>query len=238
LEHAAYFCRVHDDKKNKANVLEGGRRYPLKRAFTLVELLVVLAILAILISIAVNAIPDLIHRAERSDALAKTRTMGTAVLLYAADHQGQLPPLFPGQVLEYEPGRGGRIVTECAEYLQLTRSPEKYLVRSLLPKAYARLREPADQNTMRVWVMNSMINSGDEEIRPFGTLGPPGLPPTNPAPLARIFPHNLWMISTADRQQPNVASASWRASAPPLPPLGNYRAVFHFDGSAGLENIP
>jgi prepilin-type N-terminal cleavage/methylation domain-containing protein len=223
---------------NPASFCQGMRRHGVQRAFTLVEMLVVLAILAILISLAVTMIPDLIRRAERSDALAKTRTMGTAVLLYAADHQGQLPPLFPGQVLEYEPGRGGRIVSECVEYLQIAASPEKYLVRSLLPRAYARLREPADQNAMRVWVMNSTINSGENEIKPFGTLGPPGLPPTNTAPLARISPHNLWMISTADRMHPNVANATWRASAPPLPPLGDYRAVFRFDGSAGLENIP
>jgi prepilin-type N-terminal cleavage/methylation domain-containing protein len=220
------------------SLLQGMRRPRVRRAFTLVELLVVLAILAILISLAVTLIPDLIRRSERSDALAKTRTMGTAVLLYAADHQGRLPPLFPGQVLEYEPGRGGRIVTECAEYLQITAGPEKYLVRTLLPRAYARLREPANQNTMRVWVMNASINSGGDEIKPFGTLGPPGLPPTNTVPLARIFPQNLWMISTADRMQPNVVSASWRDSAPPLPPLGDFRAVFRFDGSAELENIP
>jgi hypothetical protein len=46
-----------------------------------------------------------------------------------------------------------------------------------------------------------------------------------------------WMISTADQEQPNVATASWKANAPPKPPLGNVRAVFRFDGSAGLVNI-
>lgn len=164
--------------------------------------------------------------------------MGTAVLLYAVDRHGVLPPLFPGQVLEYEAGRGGRIVTECAEYLQLDTNTEKYLVRSLMPRAYTRLREPANQNVMRVWVMNSSINTGDDEVKPFGTLGAPGDPPTNPAPLARMSTNNLWMISTADRLHTNVASASWQANAPALPPLRDYRAVFRFDGSAELEKIP
>ncbi len=208
------------------------------QGFTLTELLVVTAILAILASVAVAVVPEIIRRSEQPDALAKTRKMGAAALLYAADHHGVLPPLFPGQVLEYEAGRRGRIVTECAEYLQIDTNSEKYLVRSLMPRAYARLRDPADQNVLRVWVMNSSIVSGDGEIKPFGTLGPPGQPPTNSSPLARIFPNNLWMISTADRQQTNVASASWRANTPPVPPLGNYRAIFRFDGSAGLEKIP
>lgn len=209
-----------------------------KKGFTLTELLVVIALVAILASVVGALMPDLISRSERPDALAKTRRMGAAVLLYAADHHGVLPPLFPGQVLEYEAGRGGRIVTECAAYLQIDTSQQRYLVRSLMPRAYARLRDPADQNLLRVWVMNSSIVSENGEIRPFGTLGPPGQPPTNSAPLARIFPNNLWMISTADRLHTNVASASWRANAPPFPPLGNYRAIFRFDGSAGLEKTP
>jgi hypothetical protein len=45
------------------------------------------------------------------------------------------------------------------------------------------------------------------------------------------------MITTADQKQPNVASAPWRANTPPAPPLGDARAVFRFDGSAGLVKI-
>jgi prepilin-type N-terminal cleavage/methylation domain-containing protein len=71
------------------------------RAFTIVELLVVIAIVAVLAGLAVTAMPGLMERAERADALAKTRTMGQAVLQYVPDHAGKLPPLFPGQVLEY-----------------------------------------------------------------------------------------------------------------------------------------
>ena len=207
--------------------------------FTLTELLVVIAILAILAALAVALVPELIRRSEQPDALAKTRAMGTAVLLYASDHRGMLPTLFPGQVLEYEAGRGGRIVTECADYLPLNTNVGKYLVRSLMPRAYARLRDPADQNLMRVWVMNASVISGDAEIKPFGVLGPPGQPPTNPESMARVLQGNTpWMMTTADRLQTNVVSASWRAFAPPFPPLGKYRATFNFDGSAGLEKIP
>jgi hypothetical protein len=45
------------------------------------------------------------------------------------------------------------------------------------------------------------------------------------------------MISTADQEHPNVATAPWKANTPPQPPLGKVRAVFRFDGSAGLVNI-
>jgi hypothetical protein len=34
-----------------------------------------------------------------------------------------------------------------------------------------------------------------------------------------------------------VSAAPWKANTPKDPPLGDVRAVFRFDGSAGLVNI-
>ena len=100
------------------------------------------------------------------------------MLQYPADHGGKLPPLFPGQVLEYEEGRGGRIVTECAAYLGVPTSPPKYLVFSLMPRAYARQTIPADRAQMRVWVMNTKLTNSGAVINPFGRVTTPGEPPT------------------------------------------------------------
>jgi prepilin-type N-terminal cleavage/methylation domain-containing protein len=207
-------------------------------AFTLVELLVTLAIVALLASLAATALPGLIQRADRADALSKTRTMGIAVLQYSPDHGGLLPPLFPGQVLEYEQGRGGRIVTECAAYLGLPQTPTPYLAASLMPRAYARLAEPSDKNLLRVYVMNTAVTNRDAVIYPFGRVTTQGQPPTGNTPLAAIAGTGApWMMSTADQTQPSVAGAPWRNNTPPQPPLGDQRAVFRFDGSAGLVNI-
>ncbi len=209
------------------------------RAFTLVELLVVIAIIAVLAGLAMTALPALQQRADRADALAKTRTMGQAVLSYVPDHAGKLPPLFPGQVLEYEADRGGRIVTECADYLGINQTEPKYLVTSLLPRAYARQTVPANPAQMRVWVMNSTLTNNDgTTTNPFGSVTTPGQPPTGNTTLAALAgAGSQWMMSTADQEQPNVASAPWKANAPRKPPLGEVRAVFRFDGSAGLVNI-
>jgi len=207
------------------------------RAFTLVELLVTIAIIGLLAALAVAAVPSVLQRADRADALAKLRTMGTAVLQYTADHNGLLPPLFPGQVLEYEQGRAGRIVTTCAAYLGLEPMPGKYLVRPLLPRAYARLREPADHSQMRVYVMNNIITINGRTLNPFGGIAG-GQVDGKSSPLASVagLP-DLWMISTADQEQPAVATKQWKNDTPPKPPLGDRRGVFRFDGSAGLVNI-
>ncbi len=208
------------------------------RAFTIIELLVVIALVAVLAALSLTALPGLMQRADRADALAKTRTMGQAVLQYVPDHAGKLPPLFPGQVLEYEPGRGGRIVTECAAYLGIGLSDERYLVTSLMPRAYARQNVPADLSQMRVWVMNSTVTNNGTITNPFGRVTTQGQTPTGNMNLAALRDAGpQWMISTADQSHPNVASAPWRANAPPEPPLGNVRAVFRFDGSGGLVNI-
>ena len=208
---------------------------PRGAAFSLVELLVVIAVVAVLASMVLAALPSIISRADQADALAKTRTMGQAVLQYASDHGGFLPPLFPGQVLEYEDGRGGRIVTECAAYLGIEAQSGKFLVTSLMPRAYARLNEPKDKNAMRVFVMNTAITNNGTVINPFGRVTTPGKPPTGNTPLAALAGSgNPWMISTADQKQPNVVSAPWRGNTPQDPPLGNKRAVFRFDGAGEL----
>jgi prepilin-type N-terminal cleavage/methylation domain-containing protein len=207
-------------------------------AFSLVELLVTIAIIGVLAVLTAAVLPYLTQRAERADALSKIRTMGTAVLQYVPDHGGLLPPLFPGQVLEYEQGRGGRIVTECAAYLGLPPEPARYLAAALMPRAYARLSTPADKNALRVYVMNTAVARHGTTTHPFGRVTTPGQPPTGPAALATLAGvQGEWMMSTADQTQPAVAGAPWKNNTPEKPPLGDQRAVFRFDGSAALVTM-
>jgi prepilin-type N-terminal cleavage/methylation domain-containing protein len=205
-------------------------------AFTLLELLVVLAIIAVLLATLLAVGPSIMARGDRADALAKIRKAGTAVKQYSADHAGRLPPLFPGQVLEYRPDRRGRIVTECASYLEIDPAMGPHLVRSLLPKAYARLTQPANPLEMRVFVMNTSItNAAGSVVRPFGGISG-GEVDGGTAPLAAVPSENRpLMMSTADQQQPWVAGAPWRNNAPAISPLGaGRRVVFYFDGAAEI----
>ena len=211
---------------------------PHHAAFTLVELLATLTILGVLAVLAIAVVPSVTARAERADALAKIRTMGTAVLQYTPDHGGLLPPLFPGQVLEYERGRGGRIVTECAAYLGLPAEPARYLAVQLMPRAYARVDAPADKNALRVYVMNTAVTNRGAVANPFGRVTTPGQPPTANTTLAALAgAEAAWMMSTADQTQSAVAAAPWKNNTAIRPPLGDVRAVFRFDGSAGLVPV-
>src|SRR5215213_6581646 len=72
-------------------VIISNRRYPMKRAFTLIELLIVVAIIAILAAIAVPNFLEAQTRAKIARVKNDLRTMATALESYAVDNQ-KYPP--------------------------------------------------------------------------------------------------------------------------------------------------
>ena len=60
-------------------------------AFTLVELLVVITIIAVLVSLSMGPIKNLTSNAQRLACASNMRQLGQAILLYAADNDGLLP---------------------------------------------------------------------------------------------------------------------------------------------------
>ena len=62
------------------------------RGFTLVEMLVVTAIIVILAAIAMPVFETAIKRAERVSCLSNIRNLGTAANLYADDYDDKYPP--------------------------------------------------------------------------------------------------------------------------------------------------
>lgn len=60
--------------------------------FTLVEMLVVIAIIALLASLVVPSVGNALMSARRTQCMSNMRQIGQAVLTYAAEHQGRLPP--------------------------------------------------------------------------------------------------------------------------------------------------
>jgi prepilin-type N-terminal cleavage/methylation domain-containing protein len=66
------------------------------RAFTLIELLVVIAIISLLVSILLPSLNRAKELARRVICASNLRGQGTAVLLYAGDHQDHLPPMHNG----------------------------------------------------------------------------------------------------------------------------------------------
>jgi prepilin-type N-terminal cleavage/methylation domain-containing protein len=67
-----------------------------RRAFTLVELLVVIAVIAILASILFPVFAQAREAARSNTCAANLRQLGIALQLYGRDHDGRYPPQDPG----------------------------------------------------------------------------------------------------------------------------------------------
>ncbi|MFH1496670.1 MAG: prepilin-type N-terminal cleavage/methylation domain-containing protein [Verrucomicrobiota bacterium] len=69
-----------------------------RRAFTLVELLIGIAVVTILTAILIPTVGGAIKRSHQAKCLQNLRSIGTAIQLYTIDHKGFLPgPTYHGQ---------------------------------------------------------------------------------------------------------------------------------------------
>jgi type II secretory pathway pseudopilin PulG len=209
-------------------------------AFSLIELLAALTIVAVLVILGIGAGRQTLAGAQRSDSLARLRTFGQAVLTYAGEHDSQLPgPLWPGQVLLYDAAETGRAVVRLAPYLEVEHRDSPYLVDRLLPKAFSRNGTTGALDDLRVYVMNSSIVHDGQTNRPFGSLTVgPAVEPMRLGRLPTAPDGERWMMSETDRRHPDVAGAPWKASTPPEPLHDGFRASVNFDGSAALQKVP
>ncbi len=216
-----------------------------ERAFTLLELLAVLAICTALATLGLGVGGRALKEADKADSVARLRTLGNAIHLYAGEHDQALPgPLWPGQVMEYDPARDGRIVRDLAPYLDIAHRDAPYLVQRMIPNAYRRNPPSGRMTDLRIYVVNASIMLEGQTVTPFGTLITASTGETvktsDPLRLNRLdkLPGNeRWMLSETDQKHPSVAAAPWRASTPALPLHDGFRAVLNFDGSANLERV-
>lgn len=208
-----------------------GRGKRRRGAFTLVELLVVLAIAGVVVALALPALHAAAQRAAAADAVSRLRQVGQGVMLYAADNGQRLPgPMWPGQIPIYDPGREGRLARELAPYLGLPRRDGTYMVDLFLSKRYRAFLRGRAIAEPRVYVLNTRMPIGGTPRNPWGSLT--GGPETEPMRLGHVVSsgQGAWAISEADQEHPDVAGAPWKDSTPPGPLHGTRRATWFFDG--------
>lgn len=210
------------------------------RAFTVLEALFAVSITAVLALVGLATYSRIILTGNMADSAARLRTVGQAILLYTSEHDQRLPgPLWPGQVMLYDPKREGRIVRDLADYLGIAQWPEPYLVERMIPRGYRNAVPGVPLRDVRIYVVNPGVAVSGKISAPFGSLteSPPVEPMTLGA-LQGIPASDRWMIAETDQQHPYIATAPWRASTPIAPLHQNRRATMRFDGSLEFAKVP
>lgn len=71
---------------------QGGWGGPRREGFTLLEVMVVIAILGVMVALAAPVVGSARSAAQQSKCLSNQRQIGSALHLYANDHDGEFPP--------------------------------------------------------------------------------------------------------------------------------------------------
>ena len=203
----------------------------LREAFTLVELLVVLAVIGILAALSLGGLSKLRASSDRSKAISNMRQIGTGITLFAADNDGKLPgPLWPGQMPQFDPARSGRLVRELAPYLGIPTPTAPKVEPLFVPPAYRKAVSASFLDSARTYVLNMSIADADQILVPWGNLATS--PASQPLKLAAI-PAQAWGFSDADALHPRVVGAPWATNTPPKPVHTPKRLAWFFNGSVG-----
>ena len=141
----------------------------MKAAFTLVELLVALAILVVLVALGIPATSHMSQYAARIKATSNMRQIGVASRLYANEHNQQLPGQPPAS-----DGTSDRWPTLFCQYL----SPSD-------PRVFLDNADPAAAKLPVSEVISNQSNNTGYVYNGFDEMAADGVPPAT-VPLVRV----------------------------------------------------
>ncbi|QYY37264.1 prepilin-type N-terminal cleavage/methylation domain-containing protein [Ruficoccus sp. ZRK36] len=207
----------------------------LRYAFSLLELLVTIAVVAILSSILVVSLSHVRQMANIATCSSSMRQIHTATMLYAGEHTNKLPgPLWSAQQAWYrapEYIRDGVLLNYIAPYLDLpggTSTPQRADIFLCPAWADQEGETVAENPSARVYAVQYRVTlMNGESIRPFGYAG--GSSTTPPATLHELDnPGQQVMLFDLDADV--VSSYRGNSLAAQHPVHGGKRNYLFFDG--------
>jgi prepilin-type N-terminal cleavage/methylation domain-containing protein len=218
-----------------------------KQAFTLVELLVVVAIIAVLAALAIPAISSASLKAKQSATASKLKGIGTAINLYAGENDGRLPGPTTFAILPFvqNPSLSSdtpHLGAYLAPYLGHPTSTSLTLCKALQNPALSKEAQNATNRQLAQFVTLIATSTNQLADNPIWGIGNGGISPTSFAIAAAATnqPKRVQslsskasraaIITTADRQSWISAQANWNL-LPATGSFGGKRLWLFLDGS-------
>lgn len=209
-------------------------------AFTLIELLTVIAIIGILAAIVIPVVGKVRKTAQGARCVSNLRQVGTAMMAFTSDNKGKLfTKVFDLQSSSYD-GDPRRIQSRLYPYLNVPKEewgPQKVaeIMRceswySLWPAAFATIGPS-------LWLNGTEhtgrgVRVGGQLIAPFGPANP-SLDASKPVGLSLgsiDSPSREWAMVETDALLSRLQISAHKANVPQELVHGNYRNALFFDG--------
>ncbi|WP_269525448.1 type II secretion system protein [Coraliomargarita parva] len=214
---------------SKQEIFNKGRD---QSAFTLIELLMVIAVVAVLAAITSSVIGRVGKSSQKAVALAGLRSVGAAIQLYANDHDGYLPgPLWSTTTALYGPD-DRTLGYHLASYLEL---PDPVSGKYEFPQVSCPLFEEIRP------VPNSPAYFMQQTVKvPAGKRNPWGYQSLSQTKDEAVLPQKItnvlqgdntvtWAMCAADALNVGNPNAGWASNLLPEPLFGDVRLQLYFD---------
>ncbi|WP_309387322.1 type II secretion system protein [Cerasicoccus frondis] len=213
-----------------------------RQGFTLVELLVCVAILGILFSILIVAVGSVRTSAQNSNCISNLRQIGSAITLYMSENQNELPgPLWSGQGPWFNSYDTRYLPVMLQSYLDVQTQPPGWNYAEIFscPACMDALPDPESRDGKNYW-MNQRIIIDGIHVNPWGYRNSSGTIDNAPSTAFKLTnaPADTYLMVDLDADFfTDGVTTGWRSDIATGPVHESHRNALFLDMHVGQMSL-